>query len=66
MGASPNYFDDHYARFRAVSSSGDEWNHYVSNINGTRPVITLIPSTEIDEGEGTYESPYVIGDKIIR
>ena len=65
-GASPYYFYYYIAYVRDVSSSGVTSNDYTSYSRAARPVVTLRLDAEIEEGEGTYESPYVIGPKIVR
>ena len=65
-GASPVIFGDYNAYVRVVNTSGttDSDRTYSSRV--ARPVVSLRPDAEIEEGEGTYESPYVVGDKIVR
>jgi len=38
----------------------------VNNSNGARPVVTLSADADISEGDGSYDTPYVIGEKIVR
>jgi len=49
-----------------VNSSGNLNNNNVNNTNGVRPVLTIKDSADIEEGDGSYDTPYVIGDKISR
>ena len=55
---SPDYFNGGYARVWSVYS-GLLGYIYVGNINGLRPVISLISSTNVT-GDGTSENPYVV------
>ena len=58
---SPHAFNVNDARVRIVTSSGSYSVGRVGDAFGVRPVVSLRPAAEIDEGEGTYENPYVIG-----
>ena len=51
---------------RNVSASGGSSNNVVSTSYGARPVVSLRPDADISEGDGSYDTPYVIGDKISR
>ena len=66
LSASPYHFETASAYVRSVNSSGNARSTRAHYVNGTRPVVTLSMTAEIEEGEGTYESPYVVGDKIVR
>ena len=61
--SSSKFYSDEVCIVDATGNSGSD---SVSSNNGVRPVITLIPSVEIEDGEGTLEKPYVIGEKINR
>ena len=67
-GASPSTFSNSngYARVRAVNASGNSGSATNYYSYAARPVVTLSMTAEIEEGDGTYESPYVIGPKIAR
>ena len=65
-GSSPHYFGYGNANVRIVNSVGDAYNYSVGAGHGARPVITLSPTSSFSEGNGTYESPYVVGEKITR
>jgi len=65
-GVSP-FFSNHVnAGVRRVSSSGDTYYSSVRSSYGARPVVTLSADADISEGDGSYDTPYVIGDKIVR
>jgi len=63
---SPNNFNNNNANVRNVNTTGDTNNNNVNNANGARPVVTLSMTADISEGDGSYDTPYVIGDKIVR
>ena len=55
---SPFYFNGSYA-FVWIVVSGNLNDIYVGNVDGLRPVISLISSTNVT-GDGTSENPYVV------
>ena len=57
---SPTYMGDYYATVRYVTSTGGYSRGNVDDAGAARPVVTLSMTTEISEGEGTYESPYIV------
>ena len=63
---SPSNFNNNNANVGNVNSSGNLNNNNVNNTNGVRPVVTLSMTADISEGDGSYDTPYVIGDKIVR
>ena len=54
------------ATVRYVGATGATSYSDTNYSRAARPVVTLSMTAEIDEGDGTYESPYVVGDKIVR
>ena len=69
-GVSPfafNYYTYYDAGVRVVNTSGATGNDgIVDYANGARPLVSLRPDADIEEGDGSYDTPYVIGDKISR
>ena len=66
-GLSPLGFDRNYGAYvRMVASSGAADGYYVSYAFGVRPAVSLSPVASFAEGDGTYASPYVVGDKLTR
>ena len=45
---------------RYVHEKGNTFGSAVSSLLGVRPVITLSSNTEITEGNGTYDSPFLV------
>ena len=64
--ASPVIFYNRIATVRYVGATGATSYSDTNYSRAARPVVTLSMTAEIDEGDGTYESPYVVGDKIVR
>ena len=67
-GLSPRSYHIGYARVHIIDTTGDTRNadNVVVNSYGTRGVVTLKPSTELDGGTGTYTDPYVVGPLVQR
>ena len=65
-GVSPYNFSSYPAYVRYVNTSGDTGYYIVYDSDGARPVVSLRPDADISEGDGSYDTPYVIGDKISR
>ena len=57
--SSPYGFYNNFARKFFVHSLGYLTDNYVYLINGVRPSISLKPYTEISEGTGTVDDPYI-------
>ena len=57
---SPSSFNDSNAFGFYVNSFGGLSSYYVINSGGARPSVSLAPGTKITEGDGTFNSPYVI------
>ena len=57
---SPYRFDDDFANVRYVGPSGSYRTYSVRNSYGLRPAVVLKPGVEISEGNGTYNSPYIV------
>ena len=51
---------------RDVSGSGDSHHYSVDEGTGLRPVISLKPSTKLEDGTGTYTNPYIVGPLVTR
>ena len=64
--ASPTYFFAGFAQVRFVAPSGIDVDNQANVSLGIRPVVTLIPGTEITSGTGTYDSPYIVGPIVTR
>ena len=64
--ASPRYFYDFNATVRHVGTTGGASYYNVNNSYGARGVVTLSPSTEITEGDGSYDKPYIVGPLVTR
>jgi len=65
-GASPSGMDYNYAGVRRVSTAGDKYISYVYSSYGVRGVVTLLPSTMLENGSGTYDDPYIVGPLVTR
>ena len=65
-GASPHYFSNNTAVFRAVDTTGDYYSTLVYVSFGARAVISLRPSTKLEDGTGTYTDPYIVGPIVER
>jgi len=65
-GVSPRVFSFYYAYVRGVDIAGATSVNPVRYAYGARPVVTLSADADISEGDGSYATPYVIGDKISR
>ena len=58
---SPNYFTGSYAyEFYSSTTSYSLGNGLVHNAFGVRPVINLKAGILLNDGEGTYDSPYTV------
>ncbi len=64
--ASPTYFFAGFAQVRCVAPSGIDVDNQANVSLGIRPVVTLIPGTEITSGTGTYDNPYIVGPIVTR
>ena len=59
------YYNDVKVRYvdqNGSSSDVSQTNYWMS----LRPVVTIRSDADIEEGDGSYETPYVIGEKITR
>ena len=65
-GSSPNNFNNNNANVRIVDSTGGAGYGGVRYAYGARPAVSLRPGASYSEGDGSYESPYVVGEKITR
>ena len=65
-GGTPSYYFSINPFIYYVGTTGERHKTNVFQANGVRPVLTLRPSLEIEEGKGTYTDPYVIGPKVTR
>ena len=65
-GLSPYCFTSDGAVVRYVGTVGSTNLNYVYVAGGVRAAITLKPGTEFVNGDGTKNSPYQIGDLVIR
>ena len=65
-GSSPYSFYVNYAYVRLVASAGGADSGSVNGAIGARPAVSLRPGASFSEGNGTYESLYVVGEKITR
>jgi len=50
----------------AINTSGFATSSVIVPLFGIRPVVTLSPSVLITDGDGGYETPYVIGPLVTR
>ena len=59
---SPSRFDLNFAYDFFVNSGGTLYRGHVSDSNGVRPAVSLVPGTRTVAGDGTVYDPYVIED----
>jgi hypothetical protein len=58
---SPTYFFTQYATVGYIGSIGFSSFFGVGNSYGVRPAVSLAPSTEFTDGDGSTANPYVVG-----
>ena len=60
---SPDHFSDYYgSHVWIINSSGYFLSSNVTNSFGVRPVVSLRPDSVVSEGDGSSDTPYIIGD----
>ena len=57
---SPTGFESSRSSVWVVITAGDIDNRYVNNITAVRPVLNLTANTQISDGNGTKENPFVV------
>ena len=58
---SPSFFSSNYGGvIFDILDKGEINDYYVDDLRGTRPSISLKPYTEINEGTGTINDPYIV------
>ena len=57
---SPTGFSGSYSNVWFVNPTGSIGNRIVSNADCLRPVINLTVNTQISDGDGTKDSPFVV------
>ena len=57
---SPTGFESSRSSVWVVITAGDIDNRYVNNITAVRPVLNLTANTQISDGDGTKDNPFVI------
>lgn len=55
-----NYGSSEKARLVRVYQDGHLGSGEVSLSGGIRPIVSLLPNTIFSNGEGTYNSPYIV------
>jgi len=64
--STPIYFDRRAPFIYSVNTSGSTSASNPNLFSQVRPVVTLSPSALITEGDGGYETPYVVGPLVTR
>ena len=58
---SPSFFSSDYGGvIFDILGNGEINDYYVDDLRGIRPSISLKPYTEISEGTGTINDPYIV------
>lgn len=58
---SPSFFSSNYGGvIFDILDNGEINDYYVDDLRGTRPSISLKSYTEINEGTGTINDPYIV------
>ena len=63
---SPHVFGSGNASIRYVYTSGVDGSDIINDSLGVRGVVTLSPSTKLENGTGTYTNPYIVGPLVTR